>query len=141
MRSRDSAASEGGPGAVGGSIEGQHVCGSRISGQAAPGARVSAAQVGEDLAGDVALEAAHDFSLGQAFFESAFDVTTCFWMAGHAGHDDPPESGVGLPVAAAMQPMTAAGLPARGGDWSDAAEPGEAGFGVQPGRVVAGRDE
>ena len=55
-----------GPGAAGGSFEGQHVCGSRLAGQAAPGACGSAAQVGVDLAGDVALEAADDLFLGLA---------------------------------------------------------------------------
>src|SRR6266446_3870154 len=53
------------PGAAGGSFEGQHVCGSRLAGQAAPGARASAAQVGVDLTGDVALQAADDLLLRQ----------------------------------------------------------------------------
>jgi hypothetical protein len=52
-----------GPGAAGGSFEGQHVCGSRLAGQAAPGARASAAEVGVDLAGDVPLQAADDVLL------------------------------------------------------------------------------
>ncbi len=65
IRSRNSAASGKGPGAAGGSFEGQHVCGSRLAGQAAPGVRASAAQAGVDLAGDVALQAADDVLLRQ----------------------------------------------------------------------------
>ena len=57
-----------GPGAADKSIEGQHGCGSRIEGQAAPGVRglsvSDVAEVGIDLAGDVAFEAAHDLFLG-----------------------------------------------------------------------------
>ena len=56
------------PGAADKSIEGQHGCGSRIEGQAAPGVRglsvSDVAEVGIDLAGDVAFEAAHDLFLG-----------------------------------------------------------------------------
>src|SRR5215510_14898243 len=50
-----------GPGTAGGSLAGQHGCGSRIEGQAAPGSWALAgrwSQVGVDLAGDVSLEAA-----------------------------------------------------------------------------------
>ena len=84
-------------------------------------------EIGVKLAGDVALEAAHDFAFGQALFESPFDVATGLGVAGHAGHDDAPEGYVGLPVAAAVQPMPAMGFAAGGGDRRDSAESGEAG--------------
>jgi hypothetical protein len=52
------------PGAADGSLPGQHLrCGSRLVGQAAPGEVALAAQVGVDLAGCVALEAADDLLL------------------------------------------------------------------------------
>src|SRR6266508_5421037 len=55
-------------------------------------------------------------------------------------HDDPPERGVGLPVAAAIEAMPPL---ATGGrvQWRDATQRGERGLGPQPLRVVAGRDE
>jgi len=69
------------PGTAGGSFEGQHLrCGSRFAGQAVPGVLAwlagPGAEVGVDLAGGVALEAADDLWFGQAFLAAPGDVGT-----------------------------------------------------------------
>ena len=51
-----------------------------------------------------------------------------FGVAGHSGHDDAPEGCVGLPVAAAVQPMAGVDFAAGGRYRRGAAEPGEAGL-------------
>ena len=67
------------PGTADGSFEGQRLrCGSRIAGQAVPGVLAwlagSGAEVGVNLAGGVALEAADDLWFGQAFLAAPRDV-------------------------------------------------------------------
>ena len=62
-------------------------------------------------------------------------------VGGHADQDDPPQGAVGLAVAAAVQAVVAVGLAAAGRDGSDAAQPGERGFGVQTLRVVTDADQ
>ena len=80
--------------------------------------------MGESLAGDVALEAAHDLGLGLAFGDAPVDVILGGLVAAHADQGDAPEGAVRIPVAAAVQavPVGASGADRnRGG----AAEPGE----------------
>jgi hypothetical protein len=65
-----------------------------------------------DLAGDVALEHAHDLKLRPALGGAAIDIGTSAGLVAHADHDDPPQGGVGLAVAAAVEAV--AGDLARG---------------------------
>ena len=80
-------------------------CGSRIEGQAAPepGLVRSGAEVGVDLAGDVAFQAAHDFFLGQAFGGAPLDVGAGRGVGAHPGDHDPPQGVAGLPVAGGVE--------------------------------------
>jgi hypothetical protein len=57
-----------------------------------------------------------------------------------ANDDDAVQGGVGLPVAAAVEPVPV-GLAGAGRDGVGAAERGEGGLGVQPFGVVAGGDQ
>jgi len=80
-----------------------------------------------DLAGDVALEAADGFFLGASLCESTVDVGAGAFIADHAGDDDVSERGVGVAVAAAVEPVSF--LFAAGGvDRGDPAEVGEGGI-------------
>jgi hypothetical protein len=60
--------------------------------------------VREDLAGDVALEAAHDPSLGLALGGAAGDVVLGRLVAARADQGDAPQGAAGLPVPA-VQPV------------------------------------
>src|SRR3954454_22296550 len=56
-------------------------------------------QSGEDLAGDVALQAAEDLPSGQTLGASSFDVGGGAWFAlGDAGQHDVPQGVVGVAV-------------------------------------------
>ena len=82
-----------GPGTADESFEGQQGCGSRLAGQAVTrswGSVSGSAQAGIDLAGDVALEAADDLFLGQAFGGAPLDVGAGRRVRAHPGDDDPP---------------------------------------------------
>src|SRR4051812_31487265 len=59
--------------------------------------------VGEEFSGDVALEAAHDFGLGEAFGSAPLDIFTCRGVAHHAGAHDRPQRRVGVAVAALVE--------------------------------------
>src|SRR5215472_19107373 len=80
-------------------------CGSRIVGQAAPGEMALAAQVGAGLAGGIALEAADDLCVGQAFGGAPGEVGACGRGGAHRGDDDRRWGVVGVPVAAAVEPV------------------------------------
>jgi len=84
-------------------------------------------QVAVDLAGDVALEDAHDLGLGTSVGESAFDGGAGARVGAHAGEHDPPQSVIRLAVAATVESM-ADGLAGRGVDRGDPAEVSEGGF-------------
>ena len=60
--------------------------------------------VGEEFAGDVTLEAPDDFDGGHALLGSSFDVVLRFGVGCHAHDDDAPKRGVGVTVAAAVEP-------------------------------------
>ena len=55
-----------------------------------------------DLAGDVALQPAHDVELGQALVGPLLDIDPGRWVAVHADQGDAPQGMVGSAVAAAM---------------------------------------
>ena len=84
--------SGGGPGTAGGSFAGQQVRQPNM-GPGRPRECALAggsAQVGIDLAGDVALQAADDFLLGFPLGGAAFDVGAGSRVRAHAGENDPP---------------------------------------------------
>src|SRR5437016_5902840 len=62
-------------------------------------------EVGVELAGDVALQGAHDLPCGSTVGESTRDVFAGAFIAGHAREHDPPESMVRLTVPARVQAM------------------------------------
>ena len=118
-------------------------CGSRFTGQAAPGSSGSAgggAEVGIDLAGDVALQAADDFFLGFSFGCAAFGVGAGSRVRAQAGEHDPPQGVVGLAVAAGVEPA-ADGLARGCRDRGGAAQVRPGGLAAQPFWVVPGCDE
>lgn len=61
-------------------------------------------------------------------------------MAAHPSNDHTIESGVGLTVAAAVEPV-ARGLPARGRNRTNATQLGEGRFGANALRIVAHQDQ
>ena len=63
------------------------------------------AEVGVDLAGDVALEAADDLWLGFAFRGAPLGVGAGGGVGAEAGEHDPPQGVVGLAVAAGVEPV------------------------------------
>ena len=100
----------GAPGTAGGSFAGQQVR-QPIFGPGRPrecGLAGGGAEVGIDLAGDVALEAADDFLLRQALFGAPLDVGAGGGVGAHPGDHDPPQGVVGLPVTAAVEAVAGA---------------------------------
>src|SRR5690606_21816600 len=98
-----------------------------------------------ELSGDVALEAAADFSVGLAFGASTLEVGTGGGVVAHAVQSNDVQSAVELAVAAAVEAVTG-GESGAGGDGRDAGEAGERGFvaaaaGVGPGAQDGGRDD
>src|SRR6266516_2637235 len=86
---------------------------------------------GVDLAGDVAFEAAHDLTFALALAGAAVDVGRGGLLVAHADEDDAVECGVGLAVAAPVEPVAV--CLARGGvDRGGAAEHREGGLGAEP---------
>ena len=81
------------------------------------------AQMAEDFPDHEALETANDLCLALSFGRAAPDVVDRGLMAPHAHDDHAVKGGVGLPVAAAVEPV-AGDLAARGGDRAGAAELG-----------------
>jgi len=113
---------------------------SRMLGQTPPTIS-SRLQVFEDLAGNVAFQAAHDLWGVQSFGSAARHVAAGLGVVAHAGEHDAIQRGVGLAVAAAVEPIPAAGLAGAGGQRSDATQMRPRAFRVQPVRVVSGGDE
>src|SRR5665213_2848775 len=74
-----------------------------------------------DLAGEVALEAAHDFALGLAFGGSAFDVSAGSLAVAQATDGDEVKRPVGLAIAAVVEAM-AGRFAGGGGNRTSAAE-------------------
>src|SRR4051812_9642807 len=94
----------------------------RSSGFCSRGA-VLAGEAG-DLTRDIALEAAHDLRLRLSLPRAAPDVVDGGLVEAHAGDDDAVERGVGLTVAASVQPV-AVGPAAGRRDRAGAAQLGE----------------
>src|SRR6266496_1561519 len=95
---------------------------------------------GVDLAADVAFEAALDLAFALALAGAAVDVGPGRLVVAHADEDDAVECGVGLAVAAPVEPVAV--CLARGGvDRGGAAEHREGGLGAEPFGVVAGGDQ
>src|SRR3954454_15452455 len=70
------------------------------------GRRVVLAEEAEALRCDIALEAAHDLRLRLSLPRAAPDVVDGGLVEAHACDDDAVERGVGLAVAASVQPVT-----------------------------------
>ena len=93
-----------------------------------------------DLAGDVALQTAHDVELGQALVGPPLHIGPGRRVAAHPDQGDPPQGVVGVAVAAAIQPVAVG--PARGRrHGGGAAQVREGRLGAQPLGVVAGGDQ
>src|SRR5829696_7510841 len=92
----------------------------------------------EDLAGDVALQAADDLGLRQAFVSAALGLGACGGVLAEAAKNDNVERVVGATVAAAIEPV-AVGASAAGGDRCGAAEVREGGFGLDPVKLSPAR--
>jgi hypothetical protein len=93
-----------------------------------------------DLAGQVALDAAHDLRFGQAFLGPPFDLGAGAGTEPHPDHHGQVQGPVGVAVAAAVQPVPA-GRARAGRDGGDSAQVGEGGLTAQPLGVLAGGDE
>src|SRR5664279_3154363 len=93
-----------------------------------------------DLAGEVALEAAQDLLGGLAFGEPALHVGLGRLVVAQSGDHGPMQGGIGLPVAAAVEPVPG-GLARGGRDRVGAAQRGETGLAVDAVRVVPGCGE
>src|SRR6266516_4801264 len=93
-----------------------------------------------DLAGDVALEAADDLFLAEAFGDAALGVGAGASAVAQPADSDQVEGTVGLAIAAAVEPVSG-GAAGGGGDRAGAAEVGEGGLAAQPFDVLAGADE
>src|SRR6266511_2313552 len=94
----------------------------------------------EDFSGHVALEAADDLLLGLALGGAPGEVVAGGLVPAQPHDHDPVERGVGLAVAAAVEPIPA-GLAGGGLDGGAAAQRGERGFAAEPAGVVTGGDQ
>ena len=95
---------------------------------------------GEDLAGDVALEASDDLGLGQPFGGASGGVGPGAGVVTQPAKYDDVE-GVVRPAVAATVESVAVGPPAAGRDRSNPAQMRERGLRAQPVGVVTGSDE
>jgi hypothetical protein len=104
------------------------------------GRRWRAGEVGVDLAGDVALQAAQDVEFGEAVFGPPLDRGPGRWVAVHADQGDAPQGVVGPPVTGPVEPVAVGAARGRG-DGCGTAQVGEGGLGAQPLGVVAGGNQ
>src|SRR5271170_5558238 len=127
---------------AGGSFAGQQ--GAAADSRAGPpgecGLASGGAEVGVDLAGDVALQAADDFLLGFSFGRAAFGVGAGGRVRAQASEHDPPQGVAVLAVAARVEPA-ADGLARRCRDGGGAAQVRPGGLAAQSSWVVPGCDE
>src|SRR4051812_35054705 len=98
-------------------------------------------QVGVDLACDVALEAADDLALAQAFGGPACDIVASWLVMSHPDDSDDVEGAVCRSITAAAEPVAPGGAATAGGLWGHPAELGECGLVPNPFGVVAGGDQ
>ena len=94
----------------------------------------------EDFPDHEALETANDLGLALSLRRAAPDIVDRGLMTAHAHDDHAVKGGVGLPVAAAVEPV-AGNLATGGWDRAGAAELGKGALGVDPVRVVADQDQ
>src|SRR3954451_9933897 len=121
--------------------------GAAVNGDEGRGCRRASGDVGEvvaegveDLAGDVALEAADDLVLGLAFGGAAFGVGLGLEAVAQAADGDHVQGAVGVAVAAVVQPV-AVGAPRVSGDRAGATKRGERAVAAEPLDVLSGGDE
>jgi len=100
-------------------------------GQGGRGGGWWACEVVVDLAGDVALQPAHDVELGQALVGPLLDIDPGRWVAVHADQGDAPQGMVGSAVAAAIASVAVGAARGRR-DGSGAAQVREGSLGAQP---------
>src|SRR5579862_9288769 len=93
-----------------------------------------------ELAGDVALQDAHDLADRFALGDAARDVFAGAFVAAHAGEHDPPQGMVRLTVPARVESMPI-DLSGRREQGCDAAEMRERRFALQPVRIVTDCDQ
>jgi hypothetical protein len=67
-----------------------------------------------DLAGDVALQTAHDVELGQALLGPPFHIDPGLRVAAHPDQGDPPQGVVSVAVTTAIQPVAVGAARGRG---------------------------
>lgn len=94
----------------------------------------------EELPGDVAFEAASDFSVGLAFGAAAFDLGLGLRIDSHSSHDDGVDGSVELPVSGSVEPVSDC-QSRPGGDWCGAGEHRECGFAADSSGMGPGADE
>jgi len=125
---------------AGRSFEGQLVASGHSWARPAASDFSVAHEVGVELAGDVALQDAHDLADGLSFRDAARIVFAGAFIVAHAGEHDVPERVVGLAVAAGVESVPC-GFAGRRWDGRDAAEMRERGFAGEPVGIVAGGDQ
>src|SRR5690606_34923174 len=91
----------------------------------------------EEVAGDVALEAALDVWVGLAFGPASFGVGACGGVVAESAEHDDVEGSVELAVAAAVEAVSGCHA-RRGGDGGDAGQVRECGFVSDPASVGPG---
>ena len=100
----------------------------------------SLGQGAENVARDVALEAAENLALGEALGGAPAGVCLSALVAAHPGHGDPPEGTVSLAVASLVEPV-AGGFARGSGQRCNTAEGREGRLGTEPLGIVASHDQ
>ncbi len=94
-----------------------------------------------DLASEKTFQAPDDLPFGSAVRRAAYDVINGRLMVPHADDDSSLEGGVGVAVAAPIEPVPTGGHPGRGRERTRAAELREGGFRTNPVGIVAEDDQ
>ena len=94
-----------------------------------------------DLASEKTFQAPDDLPFGSAVRRAACDVINGRLMVPHADDDGAIKGGVGVAVAAPIEPVPAGGHPGRGRERTRTAELREGGFRTNPVGIVAEDDQ
>ncbi len=94
-----------------------------------------------DLASEKTFQAPDDLPFGSAVRRAACDVINGRLMVPHADDDRSIKGGVGVAVAAPVEPVPAGGHPGRGRERTRTAELREGGFRTNPVGIVAEDDQ
>ena len=94
-----------------------------------------------DLASEKTFQAPDDLPFGSAVRRAACDVINGRLMVPHADDDGAIKGGVGVAVAAPIEPVPAGGHPGRGRERTRTAEFREGGFRTNPVGIVAEDDQ